>query len=85
MLMSSDWHVYIVRCADRSLYTGIARDAEARLRQHNSGDGARYTRSRLPVVLVYREPAPDRSAALKREYAIKQMTAADKRRLVNGS
>ena len=83
--MSSDWHVYIVRCADRSFYTGIARDVEARLRQHNSGDGARYTRSRLPVVLVYREPAPDRSAALKREYAIKQMTAADKRRLVDGS
>ena len=81
--MSSDWHVYIVRCADRSLYTGIARDVEARVRQHNSGDGARYTRSRLPVVLVYREPAPDRSAALKREYAIKQMRPADKRRLLD--
>lgn len=83
--MSSGWHVYIVRCSDHSLYTGIATDVDARLRQHNAGNGARYTRSRLPVVLVYREPAADRSAASKREYAIKQMTAADKRRLVNGS
>lgn len=82
--MSSDWHVYIVRCSDHSLYTGIATDVEARLRQHNAGNGARYTRSRLPVVLVYREPAADRSAASKREYEIKQMTAVDKRRLVQG-
>ncbi|MDH3915828.1 MAG: GIY-YIG nuclease family protein [Chromatiales bacterium] len=82
--MSSDWYVYIVRCSDHSLYTGIATDVEARLRQHNAGNGARYTRSRLPVVLVYREPAADRSAASRREYAIKQMTAVDKRRLVQG-
>jgi predicted GIY-YIG superfamily endonuclease len=82
--MSSDWYVYIVRCSDHSLYTGIATDVEARLRQHNAGNGARYTRSRLPVVLVYREAAADRSAASRREYAIKQMTAVDKRRLVQG-
>lgn len=80
-----DWHVYIVRCSDGSLYTGIARDVEARVAQHNSGSGARYTRSRLPVELVYREPAADRSAALKREYAIKQLAPAEKRRLVGGS
>ena len=83
--MSSDWHVYIVRCSDRSLYTGIARDVETRVRQHNTGDGARYTRSRLPVELVYRETVLDRSTALKREYAIKRMRPADKRRLIGGS
>lgn len=82
--MTSDWSVYILRCADQSLYTGIAKDVEARLQQHNAGNGARYTRSRLPVELVYREAADDRSAALKREYAIKRMRSADKRRLVGG-
>ncbi|MGB5623169.1 MAG: GIY-YIG nuclease family protein [Gammaproteobacteria bacterium] len=82
--MSSDWYVYILRCSDHSLYTGIAKDVEARLLRHNAGNGARYTRSRLPVELVYREAADDRSAALKREYAIKQMRSADKRRLIGG-
>lgn len=84
MPMSSDWYVYILRCSDQSLYTGIAKDVEARLLQHNAGNGARYTRSRLPVELVYREEADDRSAALRREYAIKQMRSADKRRLIDG-
>jgi predicted GIY-YIG superfamily endonuclease len=79
-----EWHVYIVRCSDGSLYTGIAKDVEARVRQHNSGNGARYTRSRLPVKLAYQEPAADRSAALKREYAIKQLAPSDKRRLIRG-
>ena len=59
------WAVYIVRCADNTLYTGIARDVESRLAQHNSGKAAKYTRSRLPVELVFREDAADRSAALK--------------------
>ena len=81
-MAASNWNVYIVRCSDGSLYTGIARDVEARVSQHNSGAGARYTRSRLPVKLVYREPAADRSAALKREYAIKRLSAKDKRRLI---
>ena len=78
------WYVYIVRCSDGSLYTGIARDVEARLRQHNLGKGARYTRSRLPVELVYHEPAADRGAALRREYAIKQLAPSDKQKLVAG-
>lgn len=84
MTTTSTWHVYIVRCSDGSLYTGIAKDLEARVGQHNAGDGARYTRSRLPVTLVYQEPAADRSAALKREYAIKQLTPAGKKKLVAG-
>ncbi|HEX5131290.1 MAG TPA: GIY-YIG nuclease family protein [Candidatus Krumholzibacteria bacterium] len=76
------WFVYILRCADRTLYTGVTTDAEKRLSDHNSGRGARYTRARLPVCLVYLEPAEDRSAALRRESEIKRMRAADKRRLV---
>lgn len=80
--MRPGWNVYIVRCSDDTLYTGIARDVDARVRQHNLGAGARYTRSRRPVNLVYREPAADRSAALKREYAIKRLGAAAKRELI---
>jgi putative endonuclease len=77
------WHVYMVRCADRSLYTGVARDLDARVRQHNLGRGARYTRSRRPVELVYSEPAADRGAALRREYQIKSLGAAAKRALIS--
>ena len=76
------WHVYVVRCADGTLYTGVARDLDARIAAHNCGAGARYTRGRRPVALVYREPAPDRSTALKRERAIKRLTVAGKRHLI---
>jgi predicted GIY-YIG superfamily endonuclease len=72
------WYVYIVRCADRTFYTGVARDVAARLAAHNAGRGAKYTRSRLPVKLVYQETAVDHSAALRREHAIKRLTRADK-------
>jgi len=75
------WHVYIVRCADDSLYTGVAKDLAARIAVHNEGRGAKYTRGRRPVELVYYETAPDRAAALKREMRIKRMTAQAKRRL----
>jgi len=78
----SQWYVYMVRCADGSLYTGIAKDPARRLAEHNAGRGAKYTRGRLPVTLVYREAVANRGAALKREYAIKQLTAARKRDLV---
>ena len=78
----SSWHVYMVRCADDTLYTGIAKDIRARLDQHNNGQGARYTRARRPVVLVYQEMAADRGAALRREYAIKQLSPAMKRQLI---
>ena len=73
-----DWWVYIVECADGSLYTGIARDPEKRVGTHNAGKGARYTRSRLPVRLVYREVTCDRSSALQREAEIKSYNRAAK-------
>ncbi|MFL2547399.1 MAG: GIY-YIG nuclease family protein [Candidatus Rariloculaceae bacterium] len=76
------WSVYVVRCADATLYTGIARDLAARIAQHNAGNGAKYTRGRLPVALVYDEPAADRGAALRREIEIKRMTAQEKRILI---
>jgi predicted GIY-YIG superfamily endonuclease len=75
------WHIYILRCADNTLYTGIATDVSARLATHNAGKGAKYTRGRLPVTLVYQEAAASHGAALKREYAIKQLSAAEKRHL----
>ncbi len=75
------WHVYIVRCADHTLYTGVATDLAARVSAHNAGRGAKYTRSRLPVELVYREPA-ERGAALRRELQIKRMPLDAKRGLI---
>jgi putative endonuclease len=80
-MSSPEWCVYVVECADGSLYTGIAVDVAARVAQHNQGVGARYTRSRRPVQLVHVETAADRGAALRREYEIKQLPAAAKRRL----
>ena len=77
-----DWYVYIVRCGDDSLNTGIARDLEERIATHNSGAGARYTRSRLPVSLVYHEAAVDRSSALRREHTIKQLARTEKLELI---
>lgn len=74
--------VYILRCADGTLYTGCAKDVDKRLAVHQSGKGAKYTRCRLPVELVYREPAEDRSAALRREAAIKKLTRAEKLSLI---
>jgi len=79
------WHVYIVECADHSLYTGIARDVQARVVTHNAGKGARYTRSRLPVTLVYREPATDRSSALRREYRIRTLPRPAKQALIESA
>jgi putative endonuclease len=76
------WFVYVVRCKDRTLYTGVTTDVKRRVEEHNDGRGARYTRSRCPVTLVYRERVTDRSAALRREYEIKRMTAEGKLKLV---
>ena len=78
-----NWEVYLLRCADGSLYTGIARDALKRLKAHNSGKGAKYTRARLPVEIVYRETCPDHSSALKREAAIKRLSRPEKLLLLN--
>ena len=79
----AEWHVYILRCADGTLYTGIATDVTARLATHNAGKGAKYTRGRLPLALAYQEAAENHSAALKREHAIKRLSATEKRRLVD--
>ncbi|MGA2079324.1 MAG: GIY-YIG nuclease family protein [Holophaga sp.] len=76
------WWVYILRCGDGTLYTGIALDLAARLAQHRAGTGARYTRGRGPLELVYREPAPTRAAASRREAAIKRRTRAAKLELI---
>ena len=74
--------VYIVRCADGTFYTGWTTDVARRVAQHNAGRGARYTRMRRPVVLVYREETPDRSTAMRREVAIKRLDRERKERLV---
>lgn len=80
------WQVYMVRCSDNTLYTGVARDLERRIQQHNHGnDGAKYTRARRPVTLVYNEPARDRSAAQQREYQIRKLSTAKKRQLITGA
>jgi predicted GIY-YIG superfamily endonuclease len=76
--------VYMVRCADGTLYTGLARDPQARVDVHNSGKGAKYTRSRLPVSLVYTEPCESLSAALKRERHLKPWSRARKEALIAG-
>lgn len=78
----SNWVVYILKCADDTLYTGITTNVDARIKVHNSGKGAKYTRVRLPVKLAYQEPADDRSTASKREAAIKKFSRADKLRLI---
>lgn len=79
------WHVYILRCGDGSLYTGIARDVEARLSQHAAGRGARYTRGRGPLAVVHVEAAADKGEALRREAAIRRMGRAGKEALAAGA
>lgn len=74
--------VYILRCADGTLYTGCTNDLSRRLAAHNAGKGAKYTRSRRPVELVYREEVPDKSAALRREAAIKGLRRIEKLALI---
>ena len=79
------WYVYMVRCSDGSLYTGITKDVEFRVSLHNAGRGAKYTRARRPVELVYRETVGDRGAAVRREYAIKRLRPIAKRKLITKS
>jgi putative endonuclease len=78
----ASWSVYILRCGDDSLYTGISNDVAARLARHNAGKGARYTRSRLPVKLVWKRRVADQSAALKLELLLKALTRAEKLKLI---
>lgn len=76
------YYVYILQCADGTLYTGSTNDPQRRLKVHNSGKGAKYTRSRLPVKLVYQEEQESWNAALRREAAIKKLTRAQKKTLI---
>jgi len=76
------WAVYVLRCRTGQLYTGCTTDVERRVREHNSGTGSKFTRSRLPVTLVYKEEMGSRSEALRRERAIKAMRAKEKLLLV---
>ncbi|MEG2935489.1 MAG: GIY-YIG nuclease family protein [Clostridium sp.] len=78
-------YIYIVRCSDDTLYTGWTTNIERRIKCHNSGKGAKYTRCRLPVELVYFESFQDKSTALKREYEIKQLSRDKKLLLINQS
>ena len=81
--MDTTWYLYILRCADGSLYTGITTDVERRLEEHRSGKGAKYTRGRGPLELVYREVCSSHSDALKREYAVKQLVRKDKLEMIS--
>lgn len=80
--MENNWTVYILRCKDNSLYCGMTNDLENRLQMHRAGKGAKYTRGRGPLELVYTEYCPDKSTALRREMAIKKMTRPEKLALI---
>ncbi|MCK4658682.1 MAG: GIY-YIG nuclease family protein [Phycisphaerae bacterium] len=77
-----EWFVYLLRCADDSLYTGITNDVSRRCEQHNAGTASRYTRGRRPTGLVYQETQTSRSQALKREIAIKTLSRQQKESLI---
>lgn len=83
--MGKSWKLYILRCGDGSLYTGITVDVQARLTQHREGTGAKYTRGRGPLELVYEEECEDHSQALKREHQIKSLTKAEKLALIEAT
>lgn len=76
-------YTYILKCADNTLYTGYTVDPKRRLEEHNSGEGAKYTRCRLPVEMVYLEEFETRAEATKREAAIKKLTRNEKDKLIN--
>lgn len=80
--MDKQWKVYILRCGDGSLYTGVTTDVAARLEMHRSGRGAKYTRSRLPLELVYTEDCSDKVTAFQREWQIKHLTREEKLKLL---
>jgi len=76
------WYVYILKCNDGTLYTGITNDLDKRVYSHNKGTGAKYTKTRTPVEIVYHEEATDRSEASKREYKIKKLSRLAKENLI---
>ena len=81
----SDHYVYVLECADGTFYTGYTTDVERRVREHDDGEGAKYTRGRTPVELVYSVAYDSRSAAMSREYELKQLSRGEKERLVERS
>ena len=80
-----DWTVYIVKCSDKTFYTGITNNIKLRLETHNLGKGAKYTKSRLPVTLMYLERVDDKSNALRREIEIKKLNRSQKINLINST
>ena len=80
--METIWYLYILRCKDNTLYTGITTNVEKRLQQHRSGKGAKYTRDRAPLELVYQQVCKDHTEALKREAFVKKLTRKDKEALI---
>ena len=80
--MEKSWYLYILRCRDGSLYTGITTDVQTRLEAHRAGKGAKYTRGRGPLELVYSENCGDHSTALKREFQVKALPRAEKMKLI---
>ena len=81
--MSDSHYVYVLECADGTFYTGYTTDVERRVAEHQAGDGAKYTRGRTPVELVHVESYDDKSAAMSREYEVKQFSRPEKERLVD--
>jgi predicted GIY-YIG superfamily endonuclease len=79
------WLLYILKCSDGTFYTGITNDIQRRLRMHNDGSASRYTRSRLPVKLIYREPCRSRSLALRKEWAIKRLPRKEKEHYIRSN
>ncbi|MFA5388759.1 MAG: GIY-YIG nuclease family protein [Candidatus Omnitrophota bacterium] len=79
------WHAYILKCSDNSLYTGVTTDVSRRVKEHNSGKGGSYTRSHLPVKLLYQENHSTRSKALKREIQIKRLPRSQKLSLIENN
>ena len=82
--MENTWYLYILRCGDNTLYTGITTDVEKRFEAHQSGKGAKYTRGRGPLELVYRETCGNHSQALKRELQVKALPREEKQNLIAG-
>jgi putative endonuclease len=82
MSLTNNWFCYLLHCADNTLYCGITNNLDKRIASHNAGKAAKYTRSRYPVVLVFAEPCDDRSAASRRELAIKKLPRSEKLRLI---
>lgn len=80
--MDKQWFVYMLRCGDGSLYTGVTTDVLARLKAHQSGKGAKYTRSHQPVTLVYTESCADKPSAFRREWQIKHLTREEKLKMI---